>query len=581
MTETNELEAFLADAMLANKSFASERNSRVIEIHQDEEHQLGETGEPDQDSALRVHLSTVAELPEEPPKFDHRNLPIPRRPPWTREMSAEDVDKNEKAAFLSWRRGIADLEAHNPGLHVSPFEKNLDFWRQLWRVVERSDLVVQVVDARNPLLFRCQDVESMTWDSGKHKMNLLLVNKADFLSEEMRRQWKSYFAEHGIHFLFFSAKTEIERNEERSRRQRKGLDLGDLAVEDDGVTSQDNLETETIQDIVHSTETIISRAKLSRTLERLAAAAKRRQGPQECAKESSASSSKATVGMIGYPNVGKSSVINALFQVTSTDHSVQRVSVSATPGHTKHFQTLHLSKDTILCDCPGLVFPTFMSTKAELICNGILPIDEIRGRDFFPAIELLGRCIDRKTFQDIYGLRPPLAETINQIPAQMLIEEFCEKRGLHAQGHGRYNEAMGARILLKDFVKGKLAFCVSPPCSTNDLDQTSESLQAQAPVPPSSEANVSMTQDVQMTEEELALLMNEDQLLFSESLKIDDKVAQEHAKPNRKKQTKHQRRKHRPDNPYGNGDYFEARTTGKHQKGGFTRVQAPYKSTLN
>ena len=39
-------------------------------------------------------------------------------------------------------------------LTVTPYEKNLDFWRQLWRVIERSSVVVQIVDARNPLLFR-------------------------------------------------------------------------------------------------------------------------------------------------------------------------------------------------------------------------------------------------------------------------------------------------------------------------------------------------------------------------------------------------------------------------------------------
>lgn len=39
-------------------------------------------------------------------------------------------------------------------LLITPYEKNLDFWRQLWRVIERSDVVVQIVDARDPLLFR-------------------------------------------------------------------------------------------------------------------------------------------------------------------------------------------------------------------------------------------------------------------------------------------------------------------------------------------------------------------------------------------------------------------------------------------
>jgi large subunit GTPase 1 len=42
---------------------------------------------------------------------------------------------------------------------VTPFEKNLEVWRQLWRVLEKSHLVVQVVDARDPLLYRCEDLE--------------------------------------------------------------------------------------------------------------------------------------------------------------------------------------------------------------------------------------------------------------------------------------------------------------------------------------------------------------------------------------------------------------------------------------
>ena len=42
----------------------------------------------------------------------------------------------------------------NENLILTPFEKNLEVWRQLWRVVERSDVVVQIIDSRNPLLFR-------------------------------------------------------------------------------------------------------------------------------------------------------------------------------------------------------------------------------------------------------------------------------------------------------------------------------------------------------------------------------------------------------------------------------------------
>ena len=52
-------------------------------------------------------------------------------------MSAEQLDLCERESFLEWRRGLAQLEEGNERLVITPFEKNLQFWRQLWRVGER------------------------------------------------------------------------------------------------------------------------------------------------------------------------------------------------------------------------------------------------------------------------------------------------------------------------------------------------------------------------------------------------------------------------------------------------------------
>ena len=38
------------------------------------------------------------------------------------------------------------------GGYAPAFEQNIEVWRQLWRVLERSDVAVVVVDARNPML---------------------------------------------------------------------------------------------------------------------------------------------------------------------------------------------------------------------------------------------------------------------------------------------------------------------------------------------------------------------------------------------------------------------------------------------
>jgi len=66
-----------------------------------------------------------------------------------------------------------------------------------------------------------------------------------------------------------------------------------------------------------------------------------------------------TLGFTGYPNVGKSSILNSI-----VGHKV--VSVSRTPGHTKHFQTIHLTPTVRLCDCPGLVFPSYVDRPLQV-----------------------------------------------------------------------------------------------------------------------------------------------------------------------------------------------------------------------
>lgn len=66
-----------------------------------------------------------------------------------------------------------------------------------------------------------------------------------------------------------------------------------------------------------------------------------------------------TIGLVGHPNVGKSSLINGIMGKTV-------VSASRTPGHTKHFQTIHLTENVRLSDCPGLVFPSLLPKPVQV-----------------------------------------------------------------------------------------------------------------------------------------------------------------------------------------------------------------------
>jgi len=173
---------------------------------------------------------------------------------------------------------------------------------------------------------------------------------------------------------------------------------------------------------------------------------------------------RSTIGFVGYPNVGKSSTINVLCQA-------KKVAVAATPGKTKHFQTLNIESNITLCDCPGLVFPNFSATKAEMVCNGVLPIDQLR--EPVGPITLLCQRIPRAILEGTYGINiiPPREdENPNRPPtAQEFLHAFAYMRGFMKSSFGAPDEQRAARIILKDYVKGKLLYC-TPPANVDEKE---------------------------------------------------------------------------------------------------------------
>jgi len=57
---------------------------------------------------------------------------------------------------------------------------------------------------------------------------------------------------------------------------------------------------------------------------------------------------------------------------------VKVVSVSRTPGHTKHFQTIFLTSTVRLCDSPGLVFPSAVARPLQVYTDSVLIFDARR-----------------------------------------------------------------------------------------------------------------------------------------------------------------------------------------------------------
>ena len=71
-----------------------------------------------------------------------------------------------------------------------------------------------------------------------------------------------------------------------------------------------------------------------------------------------------TVGVIGYPNVGKSSLINSLVRTRA-------VEVGAQAGITKVAQEVHLDKKVKLLDCPGIVFAKDENDVSVILRNHV------------------------------------------------------------------------------------------------------------------------------------------------------------------------------------------------------------------
>ena len=245
VTHEGDLEEFLNTASLADADFTAERRSGVTVITAPNRERTRHnpyllTGQEEQE-VLKKHVQ------------NKERLRVPRRPEWTSATTRAQLERAEKDGFLEWRRGLAELQ-EGVGLVLTPFERNLEVWRQLWRVIERSHLVVQIVDARNPLRFRCEDLEKYVASLGigstngieyldeesKQKgprSNLLLINKADLLDDQQRRYWADYFDAQGIQYAFFSATNaaaiQLARAEEEERLRLERLRLSEPRDEDD------------------------------------------------------------------------------------------------------------------------------------------------------------------------------------------------------------------------------------------------------------------------------------------------------------------------------------------------------------
>jgi large subunit GTPase 1 len=219
--EIDDLSDFLVQAQLANRDFVSERE-QFLDVD-DVAREYVPTGRIGGAAFIYDEVSAASRSNMDGPNqsFAFHELSVPRRPAWTPGVTTpEELEAMENESFLEWRRGVARREEEIvalsgggggvSGASVTPYEKNLHVWRQLWRVLERSSVVLQIVDARNPLFYLSEDLRKYAMEELGKPM-LMVVNKSDFLTLRQRKSWSEYFTRKGVDHLFFSAYEEQKK----------------------------------------------------------------------------------------------------------------------------------------------------------------------------------------------------------------------------------------------------------------------------------------------------------------------------------------------------------------------------------
>ena len=263
-------------------------------------------------------------------------------------------------------------------------------WGEFYKVVDCSDVILHIIDARNVPGTRCTMIEKHIAKNAPHKHLVFVLNKIDLVPNWVAKRW-----------------------------------IGELA---------------------QIRPTIAFHASMTHAFGKGALISLLRQfGKLNADKK------QISVGVIGYPNVGKSSVINTLI-------SKKSCKVAPIPGETKIWQYITLFRNIYLIDSPGVVVDTAGDTETDSVLKGVIRSERLETpEDYIDAIQ---GAVKREHIAALYGLPKDGDDTWNS--SEELLEKIAVKCGRLLKG-GEPCLRSASIYIINDFQRGRLPHYVAPP----------------------------------------------------------------------------------------------------------------------